>query len=168
MRSALLTPRMKEIVQLKMKGLKNREIANKLSISESAVSQTLHAVADKVQTLNDSLKLLTELGLWPNDQGLQLLRPVKPSSALEIPKPIVVRSKSTPRLVLRETPTNFEGLIHKIMLHTPGEEQIQRYVKTLTRGSPSRNIFVTDRFKERGTRYHFSPLASRKLEAVYA
>jgi DNA-binding NarL/FixJ family response regulator len=63
--SRVLTPREIEIVRMVAAGLRNKEIADKLSISEGTVKIHLHHIYEKLQ-LNGRL----ELGLYAQDRGL--------------------------------------------------------------------------------------------------
>jgi len=57
-----LTNRQLEIFRLKKSGMSNKEIADKLDVSESYISQTLGKISQKITTIEDSLHVLRELG----------------------------------------------------------------------------------------------------------
>jgi DNA-binding NarL/FixJ family response regulator len=61
----LLTPRETEIVQMVAQGLRNKGIADRMSISEGTVKIHLHNIYEKVK-VNGRLELV----LWAQEQGL--------------------------------------------------------------------------------------------------
>lgn len=63
--SSLLTPRETEIVQMVSAGLRNKEIANRLSITEGTVKIHLHSIYEKLQVSGR-----IELSLYARDHGL--------------------------------------------------------------------------------------------------
>ncbi len=86
MEGSFITKREAEIVERKLKGRSHSEIASELKVSKAYVSKTLKRVAAKITKLEDSAKLLTQLGLIGQreqitltDKGLQLmkLRPIE-------------------------------------------------------------------------------------------
>jgi transcriptional regulator with XRE-family HTH domain len=160
---------MKEIVELKLKGLKNREIAGRLGISESAVSQTLHGVADKVQTLSDSLEMLEELGLWRNEEALRLLMPSRPSRPLKLPQHILVTSPPTMLAPEPTTEKNLHELIQTIVLDKPFSQLEKRYSPTEIWKSSPMNVFAPQLFKEVESPYRLSePATPKMLQRIYA
>ncbi|MEM3760647.1 MAG: LuxR C-terminal-related transcriptional regulator [Candidatus Bathyarchaeia archaeon] len=79
--SSLLTEKQKKILELKLKGMSNREIASALGSSDEYISQTLKQITSKIQTVKDTIELFTELGLIEksptfrlSEEGFNLLR----------------------------------------------------------------------------------------------
>jgi transcriptional regulator with XRE-family HTH domain len=62
-KTGIMTSRELEIAKLKAKGLLNREIAKQLDVSPEYVSQTLAGIMQKIEKVEDSIKLLEELSL---------------------------------------------------------------------------------------------------------
>ena len=57
-----LTNRQLEILKNKKNGLSNKEIADKLGVSEPYISQTLRKISNKISNIEDSFKILSDLG----------------------------------------------------------------------------------------------------------
>jgi len=52
-----------DVIRMKMRGLMNKDIAKNLGVSEPDISQTLKRLREKVRTVQDSIELLTSLGM---------------------------------------------------------------------------------------------------------
>jgi predicted DNA-binding protein YlxM (UPF0122 family) len=70
--TTILTERQKEILELKLKGLSNHEIADTLRVSDEYISQALKLVSSKIQTVEDSIKLFRDLGLIESGPSFKL------------------------------------------------------------------------------------------------
>src|SRR5437867_260879 len=58
---------------------KNREIADEMQTSEAYVSQTLKKIQEKINTLENSLNMLVQMGLTPPREELRLTKKGKES-----------------------------------------------------------------------------------------
>ena len=76
--SRILTPRETEVAQMVAQGLRNKAIAERLSISEGTVKIHLHNIYEKVK-VNGRLELV----LWVQERGPRLARPRRPSLQAE-------------------------------------------------------------------------------------
>ena len=78
---------------MRLAGLMNKEIAQELDVSEADISQTIRRLTGKVKTVQDSVELLTKMGVihegpkyMLTDKGRRLARIPK----RKVPKPAVL------------------------------------------------------------------------------
>jgi len=61
--TTIFTTKELEVLKLKLSGMMNREIAQKLNVSEEDVSQTLSNVRQKIRKVEDSIRLFERMEL---------------------------------------------------------------------------------------------------------
>jgi len=59
----MFTPKELKVAKMKLEGLMNNKIAETLKVSEADISQTLSRLSRKVKTVQDSTKLLMDIGM---------------------------------------------------------------------------------------------------------
>ena len=69
--------------KLKLQGLMNKEIAKSMNVSESDISQTLSRLRRKIVTVQDSIALLTDMGVIR--EGAKYVLTEKGRAATEVP-----------------------------------------------------------------------------------
>ena len=62
MPSMILTQRQLEVYRLKKEGNSNRQIAETLGVSEAYISQALTRIVEKIQSVEDTIQVLIQLG----------------------------------------------------------------------------------------------------------
>ena len=67
-----LTAKEIEILQLKRKGLKNKQIAEMREVSEADISQTLSRITEKINSIQDVFGVLQNIGVLKNDVEIEL------------------------------------------------------------------------------------------------
>lgn len=67
-----LTDRQMEVFALKRNGLSNREIAQRLDTTEPNISQILKRVREKIQSVEDTVNLLIQLGEFKEGPRISL------------------------------------------------------------------------------------------------
>jgi hypothetical protein len=69
---ARLTDKEIEILQLKHKGLKNKQIAEMREVSEADISQTLSRITKKINSIQDVIGVLQNIGVLESDMEIEL------------------------------------------------------------------------------------------------
>ena len=67
-----LTEKELKIIAMRYKGLKSRQIAKALKVSEPDVSQTLSRIVGKIESVQDTLDLLCDIGIIKHDSEIEL------------------------------------------------------------------------------------------------
>jgi hypothetical protein len=92
-----LTPKEIEILQLKRKGLKNKQIAEIKEVTEADISQTLSRITKKINSIQDVFGVLQNIGILENAAEIELtesgrtllgdLRATRPSRLNKMQRP---------------------------------------------------------------------------------
>jgi DNA-binding CsgD family transcriptional regulator len=69
-----LTSKQLEMLKLRYAGCRNKEIALKMNVSESDVSQTLSRAAENIATVGETLALMREIGFIKEDLQIELTK----------------------------------------------------------------------------------------------
>lgn len=69
-----LTDKELKIIKMRYKGLKNKEIAKALDVSEADVSQTLSRIANRIISIQDTLELMSRIGIIERDAEIRLTK----------------------------------------------------------------------------------------------
>lgn len=67
-----LTDKESKIIKMRYKGFKNKEIAIALNVSEANVSQTLSRIAKRIISIQDTLELMSRIGIIERDAEIRL------------------------------------------------------------------------------------------------
>ena len=81
----LLTRKQLEVFRLKKEGFLNKEIADKLEVSEAHISQTLTKIAGKILNIEDTVAVLTQLGEFEDVQTYKLTEEGAFSVCFDVP-----------------------------------------------------------------------------------
>ena len=70
--NSVFTDKQVKILELRIQGLRNKEIANKLNVSDVDVSQTINKIREKIKKVDDTLSLFENMGIIENKNTLRL------------------------------------------------------------------------------------------------
>jgi len=92
----LFTEKEIKVARMRLEGLMNKEIAQKLNVSEADISQTISRLTDKIKTVQDSVGLLVDMDVVKEgpkytltEKGRRLARiPTR-----KLPRPIELRGR---------------------------------------------------------------------------
>ena len=101
-----------KVASMKLRGLSNRQIAEKLEVSEPDVSQTLGRIRGKITGVKDSVSLLTQIGVI--HEGPMLALTEKGRELTDIGK----MSSSRYRLIQSKTSVNAKLVPNKLIFPT--------------------------------------------------
>jgi len=110
-----LTKTQLKVLRLRYEGLKNKEIAEKLGVSEPDVSQTLSRIANKLVSIQDVLASMKDLDLIERDIEIELTEQgkafFKDWQKAKIPrvKKAVAKPMSITKVIISGSPTAYTG-----------------------------------------------------------
>jgi len=71
-RKNIFTEKELNVFKMKREGASNKDLAVALNVSESDISQTINRIKSKISTVQDSIELLTSIGVFSEGQRYEL------------------------------------------------------------------------------------------------
>jgi len=91
----IFTQREQKIMQLRLSGSSNREIAEELNVTDPAITQTFRRIRKKIRAIKDSSHLLMQLGIMETGPDFRLTETGLRKMSLSLPEMRHISSQIT-------------------------------------------------------------------------
>lgn len=116
------------VAKLKMNGLLNKEIADKLRVSEEDISQTLTRIRSKIKKVEDSIQLFEQLGIIKKENRFKMS--AEGINIMNRSRMEKIQKLETPRIPIEEPPVNIMTLTRPRSYYTDSIEESYLFFKT--------------------------------------